>query len=322
MNSFEDIIGNSQNINFLKKSLLFGKISHAYIFDGIDGIGKSMAARAFAKSLLCADRETAFACGKCPSCKAFDSGNNTDFFAPKPKKANLGVDDIREQINRTVLIKPHSAPYKVYIVENADSMNTQAQNALLKTLEEPPPYVCIMLISSNRTMFLETILSRVVLLKFKPIDAEQISKCLLKSGADKDKAAQISLYAMGSIGRALRLSQDEDFIRRRESVSKIVQSISEADLVALFELYKDFEAMKSDIDECLDMLFIYYKDLLYIKETGRAHDAETAVAVSKFSKKGLFNILDAIESTRLYLTQNANFQLSLEMLLLKIKENT
>ena len=144
MYSFEEIVGHKEIIEGLQQGIKSKKVSHSYIFDGIEGIGKKTLAYAYAKTLQCL-KEGISPCNECISCRSFDSGNHPDVFFIKSEKKNLGVDEIREGILKEMEIKPYKYKYKIFIVENADNMTVQAQNALLKTIEEPPAYGIIIL---------------------------------------------------------------------------------------------------------------------------------------------------------------------------------
>ena len=326
MNEWNEIIGNERVAAFLKKSIQYKKISHAYIFDGIDGVGKCLFANAFAKSLQC--KAASPPCHVCSACKSFDSHNNPDVIYVLPQKNNLSVDDIREQVNKTVAVKPYANPYKIYIIDSADKMSISAQNALLKTIEEPPAQVILLLLADNAKLFLETILSRVVMLKLQRIPVKQIFDHLIRLGFEQSLSEVASLYAMGSIGRALKIAADEDYIQMRQKMIGIAASIRERDLVELFLLYTEFDPLKEKIFECLDVLYMWYRDILLLKAVSLEHilqksSAEWLLSESEYYSLGnLFTILDSIEKSKRYLSQNANYQLTIEMLIMKIKENT
>ena len=165
MAGFQDIIGQEQIKEHLQNALKAGKISHAYIINGEKSSGKEFIAKVFAMALQCEapkeNTEVQIPCQECHSCRQALSGNQPDIIKVMHDKANtISVDDIREQISNDVTVKPYSSPYKIYIMNEAEKMTTQAQNALLKTLEEPPEYVVILLLTTNVNALLPTILSR------------------------------------------------------------------------------------------------------------------------------------------------------------------
>ena len=168
---FEHIIGNEKIKNELINTINLNKCSHSYLFVGTSGIGKKLIAREFAKMILC-EGEHKY-CNKCKSCVEFDSRNNPDFQEIVPDGANVKIDQIR-QMQSKVYESPIISRKKVYIIDDADLMTKEAQNCLLKTLEEPPDFVTIILIGSNKSNFLSTIKSRCIILNFEDIESNSI----------------------------------------------------------------------------------------------------------------------------------------------------
>ena len=176
MAGFSEIIGHEQIIEHLQNAIRLNKVSHAYILDGEEGSGKMLLASAFAQTLQCEQGGTE-PCGKCHSCIQAESRNQPDIIrVTHEKPGSIGVDDIRDQLCSDILIRPYSSPWKIYIVDEAEKMTVQAQNALLKTIEEPPAYGIVLLLTENSEAFLPTILSRCVTLKLRPVKDEQIRK--------------------------------------------------------------------------------------------------------------------------------------------------
>ena len=153
MSGFQDIVGHKQIIEHLKNAEKLNKVSHAYIFSGEKSSGKKLLASRFAELLQC-EGEGEKPCGKCRSCRQAESGNHPDIIRITHEKPNtISVDDIREQLVGDVQIKPYQSKYKIYIVPDAEKMNVQAQNALLKTIEEPPAYAVILFLTTNAFFF-------------------------------------------------------------------------------------------------------------------------------------------------------------------------
>ena len=179
MAGFKDIVGNEQIIEHLQNAISMGKVSHAYIINGPQLSGKMMIAEAFARALQC-EKEGTDGCGECKSCHQADDHNHPDIiYVSHEKPNNISVDDIRTQLNNDIVIKPYSSKYKIYIVDEAEKMNQQAQNALLKTIEEPPAYAVIMLLTTNADSFLQTIRSRCITLNMKSVKDEVIKAYLM-----------------------------------------------------------------------------------------------------------------------------------------------
>ena len=179
MAGFHDILGHEQIIAHLQNAIEEDKVSHAYIFNGPEASGKMMLAEAFAMALQC-EGEGKRPCLECRSCRQAADHNQPDIIYVSHEKPNtIGVDDIRTQINNDIDIKPYSSRYKVYIVDEAQKMNQQAQNALLKTIEEPPAYAIILLLTTNADSFLQTILSRCITLNLKAVKEDKIKEYLM-----------------------------------------------------------------------------------------------------------------------------------------------
>ena len=164
---FQNILGNNKIKESLQESVKNNKISHSYLFIGMSGIGKKIIAKEFAKAILCLESEKY--CNNCKSCLEFDGENNPDFSIIEPDGNTIKIEQIRD-MQRRVQEKPIISSKKVYIIDNADQMTKEAQNALLKTLEEPPEFVTIILIGENENEFLATIKSRCMILHFNPIN--------------------------------------------------------------------------------------------------------------------------------------------------------
>ena len=217
MGSFKDVVGHKDIINYIRNAVLNDKVSHAYILNGERGSGKKLLANLFAMTLLC-EQGGPDPCNQCHSCKQAESGNHPDIIRVTHEKPNsISVDDIRTQVNNTVDIKPYQGPYKVYIIPQADLMTPQAQNALLKTIEEPPEYAVFLLLTENAETLLATINSRCVMLKLRNIKDTLIKKYLMENLQIPDYKADVcTAFAQGNMGRAIMLANSEHFNEIRE----------------------------------------------------------------------------------------------------------
>ncbi len=181
MSEYSKIIGHENIISQLISAVSMSKINHAYIFNGPDGSGKNMLAKAFAQALLC-EKQGPEGCGECHFCKQTESGSNPDLIYIRHSKENIiSVDDIRESLVQDIQIKPYNGLYKVYIIDEAEKLTVQAQNALLKTIEEPPEYSVIIFLTNNADIFLQTILSRCIVFNLKPLRDDVITDYLIKT---------------------------------------------------------------------------------------------------------------------------------------------
>lgn len=329
MYTFEEIIGQDHIKKHLQSAMSTNKISHAYIIDGEKGIGKKMIANTFAKTLQCTESTTT-PCNRCISCKTYDTLNHPDTIMVKPsKKTGIGVSDIREQINGDIHIKPYHYPYKIYIIDEADSMTEQAQNALLKTIEEPPAYALILLLSNNLNRFLPTILSRCVVLKMKPIN-DTLMTSYLASACDipDSRAKLIASFAQGNIGKGIKLVSSTTFMEMRDAMIKIVDDTLKADDYGMLEISQRFDDYKDDIHDFLDLMLSWYRDLLLVK---KLESDELLINRDKYKtllKQGqvlsynkISVMIQKINDAKVLLKHNSNYRLVIEMMLLQTKEN-
>lgn len=329
MAGFGDIIGHQQMQKHLENAILSNKVGHAYLFQGDPGSGKRLMANTFAMALQC-EAGGVKGCGECHSCKQAVSRNHPDIIYVTHEKPNsIGVDDIREQLVSDVMIKPYNGKYKVYIVAEAEKMTVQAQNALLKTLEEPPAYAVILLLTTNASMLLDTILSRCVLLNLKPVPDDQVRKYLMENLEIPDYQADICVaFAQGSIGRAAALASSENFNAIKASAMQLVNNIKEMDINDVISAVKNVLQYKVDINDYLDILAVWFRDVLYFKATrdidgiifrdqlkGIRKNASTS------SYEGLETIIKALQTAKARLDANVNFDLTMELLFLTMKEN-
>lgn len=329
MAGFSDIIGHKQIIGHLKKAISHGKVSHAYIFNGPEDSGKMMLAEAFAMALQC-EKKGAEPCGSCHSCRQAISRNQPDIiYLTHEKPATISVDDVRRQINNDIAIKPYASPYKIYIVDEAEKMNQQAQNALLKTIEEPPSYGVILLLTTNAEAFLPTILSRCITLNLKVIPDQEIRDYLMQHCRIPDYKADIcTAFAQGNVGKAIRLASNEDFNALKDAALRLVKRINSSELYEMTAAVKEMNEYKLDISDYFDLLTIWYRDVLLYKataDTDRLIFKDEISAIKKQADKssysGIEHILKALDKARLRLNANVNFDLTMELLLLTMKEN-
>lgn len=328
MNTFADIYGYDKIKEHLQNGIRMNKVSHAYIFNGGLGSGKKMMANAFAAALEC-EKQTGEPCMECHSCIQAESGNNPDIiWINHEKSGSIGVDDIRAQLIGDMQIKPYSNRYKIYIVDEAEKLTVQAQNALLKTIEEPPEYGIIILLTTNADIFLQTILSRCVRLDFKPVGDECVTKYLKDNYDLTDYEIKFAVgFAQGNIGRAVAIATSSDFAKLKESVLRVVKHAKEYSVTEIMNEVKAVTDYKASIDDYLDMLSMWYRDVLVFKSTndtnGLIFKDEIGLIKtigSQCSYEGLENILTAIDKVKIRLKANVNFDLVIELLIMTIKE--
>ena len=326
MLGFNDILGHEQIKDHFRNAVQTGKVSHAYILSGEAGMGRKSLANAFALNLLC-EKGLPDPCMQCHACKQVLAGSHPDLiYVTHEKPASIGVDDIREQINDTILVRPYSSYYKIYIVDEAEKMTVQAQNALLKTIEEPPSYAVILLLTTNPDAFLPTILSRCVQLKLKPLKDVVVKEYLIQSlGVEESQAEIYAAFARGNLGKAIHLAESEDFKRMYD---EILHMLKHADISELLDYIHKLREENLDIYSCLDFMQMWYRDVLMYKTT---KDINLLIFKDEFSTiksmstvsgyEGLERILEAIDKARIRLDANVNTELVMELMLLTMKEN-
>lgn len=329
MGSFKDVVGHKDILKYISSAVENNRVSHAYILNGERGSGKKMLANLFAMTLLCetGDNEP---CGKCHSCKQAESGNHPDIIHVTHEKPNsISVDDIRTQVNNTVDIKPYQGPYKVYIIPQADMMTPQAQNAILKTIEEPPSYAVFLLLTENAETLLPTINSRCVMLKLRNIKDTLIKKYLMENLEIPDyKADMCTAFAQGNMGRAIMLANSDHFNEIREEAVQLLKHISEMELNEIVAAVKNISVYKLEITDYLDIIMIWYRDVLLYKATKEIDKVvfkdqlqSIKEQARKSSYEGIELILESLEKAKARLKANVNFDLVMELLFLTIKEN-
>ncbi|GAB5616335.1 DNA polymerase III subunit delta' C-terminal domain-containing protein [Faecalimonas canis] len=329
MKGFKDVIGHNDIIQYIQNAVSQDKVSHAYILNGERGSGKKMLADLFAMTLQC-EEHTPNPCGECHSCKQAKSGNHPDIIHVKHEKPNtISVDDIRTQVNNDIVIKPYSSSYKIYIIPEADLLSVQAQNALLKTIEEPPAYAVIFLLTENAESLLPTIMSRCVMLKLRNIKTTLIKKYLMEQMQIPDYQADIcAAFAQGNMGRAIMLASSEHFNEIKEEALQLLRHINEMEISEIVIAIKKIGTYKLSVNDYLDIIMIWYRDVLIYKATKDVNGIVFADQLkyikdraNKSSYEGIEIILDSLEKAKARLKANVNFDLVMELLLLTIKEN-
>ena len=329
MAGFGNIIGQEQIKAHLQGALESEKVSHAYIINGEKSSGKEFIARIFAMALQC-EQEGTDPCNECRSCKQALSGNQPDILYVSHEKPNtISVDDIRVQVNNNVAVKPYSSRYKVYIINEAEKMTPQAQNAILKTLEEPPEYVVILLLVSNVNTLLPTVLSRCVLLNMKPVRDSLMKKYLMEELRVPDYKADVCVaFARGNVGKAKALASSEEFENVKNEALGLLKYVQDMEIPEIVMAIKRIGEYRLEVNDYLDILAIWYRDVLLFKATADVNhlvfreEIQTIRKVAgRSSYEGIENVIRALDKAKRRLDANVNFDLAMELLFLEMKEN-
>ncbi len=292
---FDGIIGNSEIKRELIQIIKLNKLSHSYLFIGKEGIGKKQIAKEFAKMILCLNEEKY--CNSCKSCIEFDTNNNPDFTLIEQDGTSIKIDQIR-QMQKKIIETPIISNKKVYIIDNADLMTKEAQNCLLKTLEEPPEYAVIILIGSIESNFLSTIISRCMILKFQDISEAEIREYLKEKHNITNLSEDMLQIFQGSIEKAENLIEKKELY---ENISEIIKNIKHLDMIDFLKkaniIYKLQEEKNNILESINIMLFKYSRD-----------------------DRRYLNCIEIVEDTKKRLNANGNYNMCIDNMLFNIWE--
>ena len=314
------VTGQSALKELLSRSIESSRLSHAYIFEGDSGMGKKTLAYAFARQLVCENKS---ACGVCPGCRLAQSSNHPDIITvlPEEGKQTISVDIIRN-LYETVMIKPFSADKKIIIIPNAEKLGIQAQNALLKMLEEPPLYIIFILLTSNSNFFLETILSRCIKLSFAPYTEKELRSVLSGKGFSDIPEVALS-FADGNCGKALSLISGGTFLDLRNKLSELFKLFFE-DKTKLFDIISFFEENKDSAEDIFDIFLSFAHELtmchLCRKNVTGGDGFTAADYMDCTTLKGCMAFLDKVIEYKKMLLSNTNFSLLVNSFILGSKE--
>ena len=337
MAEISEILGNERIKEHFITAVRHKKISHAYIIEGDKGSGKKLLADAFTKILQCKGRKTTGsveACGKCESCIQMEHHDHPDvIWISHEKPSVISVGEIREQIVNTVDIMPYKGPYKIYIVDEAEKMNAAAQNAILKTIEEPPEYAIIFLLTTNRGAFLDTILSRCILLATRQVPGTVVEKYLMeKCNVSKEEAEFAAGFSLGNIGKAETIVSSEEFRDLKDLTLSILRYIHEIESYEIADKVKEYKKYKNRIDDFFDIFLMWFRDIMLLK-VDNSVNAEAAKKkiifkneytylkkqVDKLDLEAIDYVINRIYRARVRIKSNVNFDATLELLIVEAR---
>lgn len=294
--SLDDLIGNDKNKKMIKETIEKQKILHSYLFYGIEGIGKKMFALEFAKMILCQNKNNK-PCDICKSCIEFNSKSNPDFIFIEPSELSIKIDQIR-QMQKKILEKPVNGFKKVYVIDQADKMTKEAQNSLLKTLEEPQEFVVIILISSDEDKILPTVKSRCTKFFFKELDDQEIAKFIKEKFGDVHLDESMIKLSEGSINKSLKVVEKKSILDDLKVMIKNIELIDEVEIINYSTFFVD---NKENINLLLDYMYILFfqkvKNCLNIKYV---------------------NSMQIIQYAKVKLLNSNNFEMTIDNMLIKI----
>ena len=311
--SFSAILGHEEAKRHLSEAIRDGHISHAYLIEGMAGVGKRSMARAFVAELF-GDEE---------SQRLIEHGNHPDVKTIRPEdgKKSISKEQIQTGLVADIGIMLYRSPYKVYIIEEADKLTVEAQNTMLKTIEEPPAYGLILLLAERASSFLPTILSRCVRILLTPLDMELITGALIEKGVDPDSARSAAAFAQGSLGAALSLTTDETFSGMRIELYDFLSQVPSMKPIGVLRGSQMFDTYKQETNRLLDLMMLWYRDLLVYALTGDAARVLTTDYLSdisrvcaSYSTEQMTRIVQVIRDIYSGLSQNVNRDLAMDRL--------
>ena len=295
-----DWIARDEKLQHLMRSVQAGRIVHALLFTGGRGTGKRTAAGWFARAMLCTGAEKP--CGACPACKKALAGLHPDMRVLRPEKNAIRVDEIRDLIDYLSL-KPYEGGRHIAIIEQADRMNDSAQNALLKSLEEPSDSSMFILLAESPGALLDTIVSRCRVVRFHELAPEDCARTLEQRGISPEHARTLAGVARGSVGRALEMVADEGFLALRGRVIDSLEALGRstaADAAAMVAPEKGSER------NALDLMELWARDLMAVQNGAEPFERDQLVRLSRSKLDGQ-RLLRAVMRARRELESNVSW---------------
>lgn len=321
--SFKKIKGQDRQIEILISAMKRRTVSHAYLFTGIPGIGKRTTATAIAKALNCEVKNGDF-CDRCISCIKIEHRNHPDILWIEPEGDYIKIDQIR-RMQEQIKYKPYEGKSKVVITDEAEKMNLQSSNCLLKTLEEPPPHTVLILLTNAHYQVLPTIRSRCQRVMFQPLSAELIVEVLReKRGGESEELKLIASLAGGSVGKAIQW-MERGMLNERKKLLKKISHLNKGYITEILDLAESLGEDKETLMENLDFLRLWFRDLLIFKETDQPthlinRDLKNDVSriACRYSLPALFEKVQTLNEAQLALHSNVNPRIAMETMLLKL----
>ena len=347
MKDYSEVFGFDELKEHIHKIILSGQIAHAALLVGDEGSGKRTIAKRFARTLLCetvekkledktAKPEDIEPCDRCHSCLQAISGNNPDIIIIDRLEGqrSISVDEIREKLIDDISVKPYASKYKVYIVVGAEHMTVEAQNAILKTLEEPPEYAVIFLLTNTEKLILPTVISRCEVINIPAMPDEMVEQYFETHFGDDPDVTQEDIrfaeaFADGKIGRGSITFTNPDFKKLKKDALEVLVNIEDLTLNELMGYVRKADYYSElGIDYFFDIMLLWYRDLLLFESTRDANGLlfkeylkEISRQAQTLSYEGIDNITTAINNARERLHANVSFDLVMELLFLTISDN-
>ncbi|MBQ8541325.1 MAG: hypothetical protein IJ435_07615 [Clostridia bacterium] len=266
----------------LRRDIQMNTVRQGYIFEGNDGIGKKTVAREFAQMIFCSDKDKP--CGKCHGCSMFKAGSHPDFFTLE--QSPVKIEAVRD-MNAELFVKPLISERKVFLIEHADEMNQESQNAFLKSFEEPPYYAVIILVTSSANKLLPTILSRGTRVSFTPFSQKEIEKFVCdKYSLTGARANFVARYSAGIVGRAIEICEDEEILEKRDSIINALAKLSH-EKISILSVAEAMGATgrdtPTDADFYFDVFTSFFRDIAAMKAGGNIINTDYKDVIESFA---------------------------------------
>lgn len=321
--SWSGILGQPLVVRLLRQSVATGRVAHAYLFNGMGGLGKRAVALELAKVLNCASPGPDGACDACSPCQQIAAGSHPDLLVVEPEGRSVRIEQMRE-LQRQLYLRPQGRR-RIGIIDGADRMGIEAANSVLKLLEEPPGYAVLILLVTNMSGVLPTILSRCQLVNFSPMAPDAVRQALEAKGIEPTAATVAAALSGGSLGQALALASHEAVAGRREEVRTFLDSLARADDATLLATAEELDKRRDDLSDWLELLLLWLRDALVIAE-----GADASLLVNRdgegflhgFARRhgagALHAMLAGVSEVERQLQRNANTRLVLDVMMLKL----
>jgi len=324
--SFASITAQDEAVEILQDEIRNKRLSHAYLFSGKSGIGKSKLAFEFSKAIFC-ENSALDSCGECISCKKMDHHNHPDFKKIEilEDKNAISIDQIRE-LKKEIAYKPYEADRKIYIIEEAEEMTKEAANSLLKTLEEPPSFATIILLAEDTGKMLPTIISRCQQIKLKTASRAKIKELLIKRGTAAEKAELLSMTAEGSPGKAIKAAEMDNYFENRALLYDFLADIFSKNTMEIFKISKKTASFLNSGFPCFNLLSDWYRDIMMFKQDyleavkNKDYMDKIKSSAAEMSLDLIMEKLELIDRSERYIKRNVRTKLSLEVLFFKLRQ--
>jgi len=316
------VVGHEWAVELLQRAVATGQLSHAYLLSGPPQVGKTTLARACAQALLCTAEEPP--CGQCTACRKVQQSTHPDLLIVVPQRANLLIDQVRE-VQRQAALSPMEARYKVFILRQIERATAPAANALLKTLEEPPPHVVLFLTLTQGEQTLPTVASRCQQLTLRPLPVAQVAQALQERWhVPLERAELLARLSQGRLGWAVMMLNDDTAWQQRAQRLDDLQDLSERNRVERMRYAERLSREKANAANVLHLWSSWWRDILLLQNGCR----EQVVNIDRldllqrearrYDGQQVRAFLEASAATARYLEQNVNPRLALELLLLRL----